>query len=167
MSYVPAFAKAAVNDVKDAIFQRIADVTRKGGSQIYQNAVIGKDGGVDLAGTTMNSFIGRLILKELLTMSRVGVFVDMPELPGDTIKDQQGKRPYIYHYRAEDILNWDINMRNGILYKKLLLRDRFYKINEETGLPIETQERYRFMWVRGNYVLVQFFDVNSKPKTQN
>ncbi|KKM83659.1 hypothetical protein LCGC14_1307130 [marine sediment metagenome] len=163
VTYVPAFAKAAVNDVKDAIFQRIADVARGGGPQTYQDGVKGLKGGVDLAGTTMNSFIGTTILPELLMMSRVGVFVDMPELPGETLSDQQGTRPYIYHYPIEAILNWDIDVKNNKTYKKLLLRDDIYKICDITGLPNGVLKRYRYMWVQDNVVLVQFFNENSKP----
>ena len=163
ITYVPAFAKAAVNDVKDAIFQRIADVTRGGGPQTYQDGVEGLKGGVDLAGTTMNSFIGTTILPELLMMSKVGVFVDMPELPGETLSDQQGTRPYIYHYPIESILNWDIDVKNNKTYRKLLLRDSIYKTDNTTGLPTEICKRYRYMWVQDGVVLVQFFDKDSKP----
>ena len=163
VSYVPAFAKAAVNDVKDAIFQRIADVTRTSGSKSYNDAVKGKNGGIDKAGTTMNSFVGTTILPELLTMKKIGIFVDMPTLPGETLEDQQGKFPYIYHYKAEDILNWNTNLENNKQFKTLLLRDYVYKINEYTGLPKEIEERYRYMWVRGNNVLTQFFDKDSHP----
>jgi hypothetical protein len=163
VSYVPAFAKAGVNDVKDAIFQRIADVARNGGSDTYNNAVVGLGGGVDLAGTTMNSFIGRTLLPELLTMSKVGVFVDMPQLRGETLSDQLEARPYIYYYPAESILNWSVNRDNNITYDKLLLRDNIYKVDEATGLPEEVEIRYRYMWVRGQSVLVQFFDKDSKP----
>jgi hypothetical protein len=163
ISYVPAFAKAAVNDVKDAIFQRIADVTRKGGSKTYQDAILGLDGGVDLAGTTMNSFIGTTILPELLTMKKVGIFVDMPQLPGDTISSQRGLRPYIYHYPVESILNWAVNTKNNKTYNKLLLRDSVYINCPITGLPKNKEYRYRYMWVADGKVLTQFFDKNSKP----
>lgn len=163
ISYVPAFAKAAVNDVKDAIFQRIADVTRGGGPKSYQNGVKGLFGGVDLAGTTMNSFIGTTILPELLTMGRVGVFIDMPQLPGETLSDQQGARPYIYHYPVESILNWDVDVKNNKTYSKLLLRDDVYTKCKVTGLPEEIEKRYRYMWVQDGKVLVQFFNKNSEP----
>jgi hypothetical protein len=165
ISYVPAFAKAAVNDVKDAIFQRIADVTRGGGPTSYQEGVQGLKGGVDLSGTTMNSFIGTDILPELLTMKKVGVFVDMPPLPGETLQDQQGISPYIYHYKVEDILNWTVNVKNNKTYSRLLLRDTVYTTCPTTGLPIDSELRYRYMWVKGGSVYAQFFDVDSKPIT--
>ncbi len=163
ISYVPAFAKAAVNDVKDAIFQRIADVTRGGGPKSYQNGVLGLSGGVDLAGTSMNSFIGTTILPELLTMGKVGVFVDMPQFPGETLSDQQDARPYIYHYPVETILNWDIDVKNNKTYSKLLLQDDVYTKCKITGLPKAVEKRYRYMWVQDGQVLVQFFNKDSEP----
>jgi len=166
ITYVPAFAKAAVNDVKDAIFQRIADVSRKGGPASYQNGVKGLEGGVDLAGTTMNSFIGTIILPELLTMKKVGVFVDMPQLPGDTLMDSVGVRPYLYHYTAESILNWELSGRSDKTYTKLLLKDTIYKSCAITGLPTEKEIRYRYMWVENNYVNTQFFNEDSEPVTR-
>lgn len=166
ISYVPAFAKAAINDVKDAIFQRIADVSRGGGSQSYRQAVKGLNGGIDLAGTTMNNFIGTKVLPELLSMGKVGVFVDMPQIPGETLSDQQGVRPYIYHYPVEAILNWDVDVKNNRTYNKLLLLDTIYELCEITGLPKNTKKRYRYMWVKDRKVNVQFFDENSKAITR-
>lgn len=160
ISYVPAFAKSAVNNVKDAIYQRIADVTRDG-SKSYNNAIIGKDGGIDKAGTTINSFIGSDILPELLTMSKVGVFIDMPVNLGETQIEQQGKTPYIYQYKAEDIINWEVDLQNNKQFTKLLLRDFIFQMDENSGLPTDVEERYRFLALEENVVLVHFFDKDS------
>jgi hypothetical protein len=165
ISYVPAFAKAAVNEVKDSIFQRIVDVTRKGGTQSYQDAILGSNYGVDLKGSTMNSFIGREILPELLVMGKVGVYVDKPRILGNTIADAQGKSPYIYKYDVEDILNWVYApSRDGILLKTLLLRDHIYGIDEITGLPISTEEQYRFYWIDEGIVHCQLFNESTTPQ---
>src|SRR5688572_10513783 len=45
VSYNPAFAKEAVDEIKNAIFPRLTDIARKGGSPSYQKAVAGHDGG--------------------------------------------------------------------------------------------------------------------------
>ena len=66
VTYNPAFAKEAVNEIKNSIFQRLTDISRVGGSESYRRAVEGKDGGVNLLGESMTSFIGRRILPELL-----------------------------------------------------------------------------------------------------
>src|SRR5690606_448641 len=85
MSYVPSFAKAAINDVKNSIYQRMIDIVRVGGDESYNDAVAGKAGGVDLRGSTMNSFIGCKVLPELLVTAKVGIFVDMPARTGITL----------------------------------------------------------------------------------
>lgn len=161
ISYVPAFSTAAVDEVKDAIFQRIADVTRDGGSESYNKAVRGDAGGVDLSGTTMNSFIGRVILPELTSMQRVGIFIDMPELESETLATQQDKKPYIYYYKTEDILNWAKDPKKNT-FTKLLLRDFIHTMDEETGLPNGFEIKYRLIHVIDGGVLVQFFNQDSE-----
>ena len=81
MTPIPKFAEAAINDIRNAIYQRMRDITRKGGSKAYQYAVNGNNLGVDHRGATMNAFIGVKVLTELLVMGRVGVFVDAPPVP--------------------------------------------------------------------------------------
>jgi hypothetical protein len=168
ISYVPAFAAAAVDEVKDSIFQRISDVTRKGGSVSYNESVDGLRKGVDLAGTTMNSFVGRIILPELCTMKRVGVFVDMPELNGDSLVDQLDSIPYIYHYKTEDIVNWAKDPHRDT-FTKLLLRDWIHTFHEETGLPNGYTSNYRLLSVNDEFGLVDvtFFDSEFNILGQN
>jgi hypothetical protein len=160
ISYVPAFAAAAVDEVKDSIFQRISDVTRKGGSKSYNEAVQGIDKGIDLAGTTMNSFIGRIILPELTTMRRVGVFIDMPELNGSiTLSEQQNIHPYIYHYKTEDIINWKKNLHYDT-FEMVLLRDWVHTYHDITGLPNGCTEQFKLLKVINNEVIVTFYDTD-------
>jgi hypothetical protein len=161
ISYVPAFAAAAVDEVGDSIFQRISDVTREGGSENYLEAVRGNNGGIDLTGTTMNSFVGRNILKELLAMRRVGVFIDMPTLNGETIADQKNIHPYIYMYKAENIINWRQNEKKET-FTHLLLRDFVDDIDEDTGLLVGYLTRYKLLTVMGDLVRVQFFNETSQ-----
>jgi hypothetical protein len=104
---IPAFAKAAVNDIRNSIYQRMSDVLRTGGSGAYQQAVAGLKGGVDRRGATMTSFLGMKVLTDLLVMGRVGVYVDHPVVEGvGTLADTTGRRPYLYSYQIEDILSW-------------------------------------------------------------
>lgn len=161
ISYVPAFAAAAVDEVKDSIFQRISDVTRTGGSVNYNEAVRGIGKGIDLAGTTMNSFIGRVILTELTTMKRVGVFIDNSELNGTiTLRDQRDIQPYIYHYKAEDIINWEKDPYSDT-YKMVLLRNYVHTYNE-FGLPDNCIEELRLFRLMDGQVVVNYYDNNYK-----
>jgi hypothetical protein len=157
ITYVPAFAKAAVNEVKNAVFQRMADIARTGGSVSYQRAINGKDGGVDNLGATMNSFIGRHVLPELLFMGRVGIYVDMPSDIGNNFVDQQDIHPYLYTYKAEDIRSWSYDFRGNLT--AVLLTNNIWAVDEETKLPngdIETQ--YIYLFIEDGEVWASFYN---------
>ena len=164
ISYAAAFAKSSVNEVKDALFQRLPNVSRSDGPESWVKAIAGNAGGVDNMGATMNGFVGTEILPELLSMGKVGVCVDAPASRGDTMAETSG-HPYVYTYRAEDIRNW-VWMSTGdtMQLKSLLLRDVVHEVDEMTGLPKGTRERYRLYWMVGEQVVCQFFDHESKPE---
>ena len=67
---IPNFVRAALLEIRNAIFQRLRDVLRTGGSESYQQAVSGLAGGVDGRGATMNSFLGVKVLTELMLMGK-------------------------------------------------------------------------------------------------
>jgi hypothetical protein len=130
------FARAAIMRVRNAIFQRMDAIRRNGGSRAYQEAIAGKNGGVDLRGSTMNYFMGMKVLTELVFMGRVGIYVDSPAsaIPEEfrTLQDSKGQHAYVYPYASEDILNWDYYLRdNRVALKALLLRVR--KPNRNTS----------------------------------
>ena len=140
ITYCPAFAKAAVVDVKNSIFQRINDVKRSNGSASWLIATTGEGYGVDLKGNTMNGYIGRIILPELLPIGKVGVYVDKPIVEGSTLLETKDVRPYLYTYKAEDIRNWAYNNYNQLT--SLLLRNVVNAIDPETGLVMDEIEEY-------------------------
>jgi hypothetical protein len=150
---IPSYAKAAVNDVRNAIFQRLRDVSRRDGSENYMRASAGEIGGVDNKGSSMQSFLGIDVLTELLVMGRVGVYVDMPQLSGThTLADEGDTRPYCYMYRVEDILSWAVaKPEEPGDFTALLLRDRGIDYNQGFAhgayLPSGGYTRYRFMWI--------------------
>ena len=155
----PSFAKSAVNDIKNSIFQRLGDIVRRGGSDSYQKAVVGQENGVDLHGATMNTYMGREVLPELLTMARVGIYVDAPPLAGPSIKDQLGNHPYLYTYKTEEILSWSYRRDRVDEFQSLLLRDWIDDCDCNTGLPRDTWCRYRHVWIDDlGKVNVQFYN---------
>lgn len=155
----PSFAKAAINDIKNSIFQRLTDIVRRGGSDNYQNAVKGQNNGVNLHGASMNTYIGREVLPELLTMARVGIYVDAPPILGPSIADQQGAHPYLYTYKTEEILSWSYRRDRVDEFQSLLLRDWVDDYDYETGLPRDQWCRYRHIWLDENHkVNIQFYD---------
>jgi hypothetical protein len=165
----PNFAKAALIDVKNSIFQRMTDIIRKDGSNSYQRAVQGLDNGVDMHGASMNSFLGRFVLPELLAMQRVGVYVDMPELPGNTLLDTAGHRPYIYMYRTEEILSWTYRADRADEFASVLLRDWQDAFHPLTGLANGQWQRYRFVWIEPSdgKVHVRFYNGDANIVDKN
>lgn len=172
MTPTPSYAKAALNDIRNAIFQRMRDITRRGGSTAYMQSVAGERGGIDLKGSTMNGFFGIEVLTELLVMGKVGVYVDMPELRGPTLADVGEARPYCYLYQVEDILSWSVSRpEDPSEFQALLLRDKGVDFTQQNQYGIELPtgefERYRLIWrdKETGFVNVQFFDKDSNPIT--
>jgi hypothetical protein len=157
---VPAFAASAINDIKNAIFQRLTDVSRVGGSDAYQSAVSGEGLGVDRRGRTMNGFIGSELLVELLVMGQVGVYVDNSVFDTETLAARPGT-PYIYSYKREDILNWKQSSPDRPSdFQSVLLRDTIMEHDSTTGMPMKTVERFRLIWIseETGRVNVRFID---------
>ena len=167
MTPIPSYARVAINDVRNAIFQRLKDTTRRGGSSAYQRAVNGLDLGVDLRGNTMDGFLGIKVLTELLIMGRVGVYVDSPLVPGNaTLADVQNYRPYLYFYPIEDILSWTCAKPDEpSTFQAILLRDVVLNFDQRTYLPTTTVERFRMLWIDRDTGLVnlQFLDTAGNP----
>ena len=164
---IPTYARVALNDVRNAIFQRLKDTTRRDGSVAYQRACNGLDLGVDLRGNTMNGFLGIKVLTELLIMGRVGVYVDSPEVPGNaTLADVKNFRPYLYFYPIEDILSWTCSKPDEpSTFQALLLRDVVLNFDQRTYLPTTTVERFRMLWIDRDTgrVNLQFLDTSGNP----
>jgi len=174
ISPTPTYVKVAINDIRNAIFQRMRDTVRQGGSQAYMQACAGESGGVDMRGTSMNAFVGVNILTELLVMGKVGVFIDSPRIAGPTLADVGKARPYLYRYKVEDILSWSCTKpEDPNEYQALLLRDiglDFVSHDATTiELPSGEYERYRLLWIDKDdgFVRVQFYDNEGDPITPN
>lgn len=174
MTYCPAFAKSALDEVKNSIYQRMADVSRVGGSNKYQDACEGRDGGVDLCGSSMNFYLGCHVLEEMLKMKKVGVYVDMPGNIGKSQADSANKHPYLYTYAAEDIRAWAVDdSEDPSEFKSVLLRDYIYEYDSDFGFPVNYVERYRRIWKEDGIVKVTFYngkseavDVHGQPVNQ-
>ncbi len=156
ISYCPAHAKAALIDIKNSIYQRMFEITRTGGDETYQDAIKGLGGGVDFEGRTMTNFIGTLAIPELISMEKVGIYVDKFPMPEKATKaNVRGIRPYIYHYPAEDIRSWTIT--DSVLVS-LLLRDYVEDIDLLTGLVTGVTEKYRHLQLTESGVAFQMYD---------
>ena len=159
ISYSPSHAKAAIIDIKNAIYQHMVDITREDGPDSYRKAVVGELGGVDLRANTMNSFIGTQILPEMLAMGKVGVYIDKPEVAENSTKaDTRNIHPYLYMYRVEDIRAWTTD-REGH-YLSLLLRDHRNVIDDNYGLVTDVATEYRLLRLTDEGVEVSFYDAD-------
>jgi hypothetical protein len=170
MTPIATFAKGAVNDIRNAIFQRLSDVVRRDGSKAYMTAVAGENGGVDNNGSSMQSFIGIDVLTELLIMGRTGIYIDSPVSKGATLADVGEDRPYVYSYAVEDILAWSIRKpEQPGEFSAILLRDTGVDTTTDYGsgieLPTGTYTRFRLLWVdeKTGTVKAKFFDNESHP----
>ncbi len=164
MSYCASYAKSAIREIVNAVFQRMRDISRVGGPESYINAVDGRNGGVNREGMSMNMFMGRKILPELLSMGKVGVYVDMPDTRENaSLAETYRNRPYLYYYPVEDILNW--NYTNQEL-RSVILRDTVYTY-DEIGMPVGLDTRFRVMWQSDDSkVYVHTFTTKQDPKTK-
>ena len=152
------FAKSVVNEIKNSIFQRMADITRRGGPVSYSKAVEGTGFGVDLHGTSMNTFMGREVLPELLTMAKVGIWVDMPPVTGPTLSDSAGKTPYLYVYKAEEIFSWAYRRDRIQEFETVLLVDYLDHLDGDTGLPDGQWTRHRLAWMEDGKCHVEAYN---------
>jgi len=122
------------------------DVRRVNNSDTYINALVGNHGGIDYFGGSIDNFVGVKLLPELLTIGKVGVYVDMPKKTPITKQNKQNIHPYYYTYTAEDILTWTSGEpESGHQFVKLLLRDNYYVKDPEHDLVIGKDTRYRLL----------------------
>jgi hypothetical protein len=151
-----------LNDVKNSIFKKLGEIRRTGGPKNYQDSIDGKKGGVDREGHKMNTFIGTELLENLLVTAKVGVYVDKKPLPPNaSVAAAANSKPYIYVYRAEDILSWsfDIESDDPCDFKSLLLQDVRYQNDEVTDLPSAYVRRLRHIFKnKAGLIQVDLYD---------
>lgn len=140
VTHVPSFAKAAVLEIKNAIYNRLCEVQRIGGSKSYQEAV---NGNIDLKKSTMNAFMGGVVLPELLAIGRIGVFVDIQpnRTMTGTMQDDVGRSPYVYIYTAEQILSWSYDENRELI--SVLVEAAETEEDEDTELTSDLIREYR------------------------
>lgn len=152
ITYNPALAKSAVKNISNSIHQRVGlETAREGGTDLYTEVMNGQHGGVDLQHSSMPAFMGRKVLPELLSIGKVGVYVDRATALQDS-------HPYMYIYKAENILNWIINPDDPGEFLVLLLRIWADDLHE-TGLPTgEKSETFQLMRKIPEGVLVETYN---------
>lgn len=160
MSYCPRFAGQILDEIRDSITNRFGDIIRKSNSLSYENCVVGERGGVDLHSSSMNYFVGNNLVLELLLMSRVGVYVDMPANVGYSLADSRNARPYLYYYRFEDIISYEVDDHNNPI--EVCLRDVKQEKPKAFGLEHLYVTRYRHYVKEPDGVYCTFYDEHNK-----
>ena len=134
MSYDPATASSAVDDVVNSLSARL-DVSRTGGSTEYQDIIDGNNGGVDRNGASMDDFLISSTIPELCFMQKVCWVIHNFTDPND-----ERKVPYIVQHPVEQIFNWAY--RDGRL-TAFAVKFPASVIDEETGFAKEEVEVIR------------------------
>lgn len=144
MSYNPAFAKSGINEVKNSIYSRLSEISRKDGDKFWREAVAGEKSGVDLKGSSMEVFMGQKILPELLIMGKVGIMIDKPKFDeSNLLSRNKNLKPYLYFYTRENILSWDsyYNEDTGEeVFFQVLLRTTNLCYHKTTRLPMGCEQ---------------------------
>jgi len=148
----PCTASAAIDDLINTLSARL-DVTRSGGSDLFQAVISGGLGGVDHNDPSMQTFIIRDCLPELCFMSMHGWLINNFIDENDPIKT-----PYIIPYKAEDIYNWAYV--NGKLVA-IALRS-FAAIIDENGFSSDSMEVYRIFKLVDGKVVTHLENVEGK-----
>jgi hypothetical protein len=162
---IPTAAKTAINRIRNSLFQRFPDITRRGGSPMYRKAIEGESGGVDNRGSSMNAFLGANLLTDLLIMGKYGVFIDAPVLKGNSKADAATFKPYVYGYPVESILQLTpAEPGSPSDFSSVLLRDCYTEAERRTGKNRIVQ-RYRYLWLGDDgKVKLQFIDEDGKEQ---
>lgn len=167
VTYRPNHAKRAILKIRDALYQRMADVKRSGGPQSYVNAVAGLSNGINRKGMPLGTFIMTKVVPELLSMGRAFVYIDKKPLKATgpqgqvTVLDATGKVPYLTFFPAEDVLSWvlgDPDSKHE--YVSVLLREWTFDYDKNTGLPIGQVQKFRKLFVDldTDKVMCQYYD---------
>lgn len=160
ITYVPGEAKAAVNEVRDGLCNRLNDVIRRTSIQSFELVREGEMRGVNLEGSSMTHFMGQKVLTELLFMGKVGIMVDRQELPVNPSKaDTVRMRPYMYVLTAEQILAWDHNP--DFSFRAILIETATTTKDEITGLPNGSEKSYR-LFEQNGAISVRDFNANGE-----
>jgi hypothetical protein len=169
MTPIPSYARKEIVGIRNQIGHRLPDVTRIGGSSAWRDAVNGRGRGVDLKGSSMNSYIARPfgVLDDLLVIGKVGVLLDVPRVNGPTAADIPANfRPYLSLYRVEQIKRLVPAGPDSVSdWLAVSLEDDIPSFNIETG-ESEIKKRIRWFYLdseRDDKLSIQILDDKGEP----
>jgi hypothetical protein len=165
---IPGYARKEINRVKNSLSQRFPDIMRRGGSASWRSAVHGIGRGVDLRGTSMNSFMTKHIVPDLLVIGQVGVLIEAPQvLTNDPsgIPSQadvpKNFRPYLKRYRIEEYGTPIPAPTDSPSDWQAVMLEETKRIFEDRTLVTTDETTFTFYFLdasRGNRVSIQKLD---------
>lgn len=147
----PAFFNATSRTLEallGLIFSKPAEVTDSTElNKIYENITLDDD--------TLEDF-SKSIAKEVLTVGRCGVLVDLPSIDRSQFSASQieamNLRAYARLYTTENIINWRYETVNGINFLSLVVLQETYEYINGDEFSVETGTRWRVLdLVEGRY----------------
>ena len=158
MTYCPGHAEASVMDIRNSIYQRMVDIVRDTNIESLNRCISGDYRGVDNKGSTLNSFMGRTVLTELLFLGRVGINIDRSPnyTNARSLRDRMRKHPYLTMFETEDIISWRYDEEERLV--KLYVRYFEDDIDETTGLVKGILTKYKLYHLEDGVVVVDYFD---------
>lgn len=152
---IPSYAKKEVNRIRNSISARLPGINRKDGSKIWKEAVSGLGKGVDRRGSSMNGFLTKTILPEVLPMGQVGILVDAPRVPGPSAADVPANfRPWLSAFSVEHFRVLEAPVESPSDFLAVALRLRRNRYNSKSYESISDTEILRY-WIEDGEVYLQ------------
>lgn len=105
------------------------------------------------------------VFSETVDLRRCGVLVDYVQTDGNPVTlsqaAQMGLRPYMSMYKAEDIINWRVNVNNGgDMLTLVVLRER---VESDADIySVKYIERYRVLKIQDGVYVQEVYTKSSK-----
>lgn len=123
---------------------------------------------IDLAGTSMDD-LAQETVEEALTVGRVGLLVDYPQVADIDLITQadikaRGLRTTISLYKAESIINWKVATRGGGRHLTMVVLLERATLEGKTEFDHGSEDRYRVLDIFNGAYRQRIFRVNEKEE---
>lgn len=120
---------------------------------------------IDLSGTSMHD-MAQEVAEEALTVGRVGLMVDYPQVPDVAITQADvnalGLRAKIVMYKAESIINWKVRRANGSTSLAMVVLLESENMEGKTEFDHASEARYRVLDLHEGKYRQRVFKIDDK-----
>ncbi len=132
----------------------VGAIFRKSYQFVYPE--VDRDKHVTVQNNSLTDF-SKYTLNELLTTGRVGILVDMPPLNNIT------NRCYLVVYKAEDIINWKVELvGDKLMLTMVVIREEYTEEIDE--FEDQIKEQYRVLVLRDGVYVQEIYRLDSTTK---